>query len=161
MKKEFSFISVTLWILAATIFNILLSYFVQQILHIPLVFMDTVGTIAITFAFGLVPGLITALISQVCCFVVYHYVSWIGFLYSLSVWGAVLVVFIFNRKLLTVKSSISKIVILALISLLMCIVVSVIGGLVNSISTIYNNIHNITGDTAPQLEAIKADFIDD
>lgn len=159
MKKETSYLSCLMWIIVAVLFNVALSFLVQKVLEIPLVYMDTVGTIAISFAFGCIPGLITAIISQLFYFVVFHYVSWIGFLYSLSVWGAVFVVAAFLKKLINVKAVLSKIVILALISIVMCFVVSIIGGLVNTFSTMYNNLHNIPSDISVQIESIKGDFI--
>jgi hypothetical protein len=55
---------ITLVCLAAAVGNSLLSILVMNVLDIPL-FMDTMFNIAITFEWGLVPGLVTAVLSNI------------------------------------------------------------------------------------------------
>ncbi len=121
--------------------------------------MDTPGTIAVTFAFGGIPGVICAVLSQLFLGIINHYFSWIAYFYSLAVWGAVGIVSLFRSKLETSRSPLSKLIILALISLLMVIVVTVISGMVNTINTIYSTKHNLNPDASPQTQALQADMI--
>lgn len=152
-------LTITIAILAAMLFNGFLNWLVDPVLHIPLLFMDTVGTIAIAFAFGLVPGLTCALISQIFLGLINHYFSPIAYFYMLAVWGAVIIVCPFRIKLQNAKSIYSTIVILALISLVMTFVVSIIGGVVNTVNTIYSINHNLNPDASVQTRQLQADMI--
>ena len=51
----------------ALLFNLATSYFLDDVLHVPL-FMDTIGTVAVVFYAGLVPGLFVAALYNVLRF---------------------------------------------------------------------------------------------
>lgn len=126
----------SIFILCAALFDGLFSTFTASVLQIPL-FLDTIGILTITFSFGGIPGIITALLSQFFCELFGNYLNFRIFMYVLCSFSAVGVICIFKNSLQQAKSKLSVIIILILISLLMCVVVSITGGLVDLIDNFF------------------------
>jgi len=139
--------------------NCFLNWLFTIILKVPLLFMDTVGTITMTFIFGGIPGIICAVLSQICLGILNHYFSWIAYFYMLAVFGAVGTICILRPYLLKAKDSFSTIVILILISISMAFAVSLIGGIVNTINSVYSMNHNLNPDASIQTKQLQSDLI--
>lgn len=156
-KNKYFYISIA--ILVGVAINCLLNTLVEQVFKIPLIFGDTVGTIAVAFSCGGIPGLICAVLSQIALGITNSYFSPIAYFYVLAVWGAVGVVWGFKKPLEKSKTVYSKIVILVLISILMAFVVSILGGIINTINTIYSVHHNLSPDASVQTQSMQADMV--
>jgi len=131
-KQHISPVRLILWVTAAAICNILLNTLFERILHFPL-FMDTVFTVAITFAFGTVPGLITACFTTAVLSVLRCYEP-ISYLYVLCSFSEVFLTAWFCRYCRNFKKDRTIILInLFLLSVLMAFIVSIIGGVINTI----------------------------
>lgn len=128
LKKNLK--SLFICVVCASLFDGLFSTFVSSVLKIPL-FLDTIGILTVTFTFGAVPGLITAVLSQFFCELIGNYLNFSIFLYVFCSFAAVGVVCLFNNSLQKAKSKLSILIILILISLMMCVAVSVCGGLID------------------------------
>jgi len=141
MKKEFVFLKVTIGILVGIILNIIPMYLIQYKMGLPL-FMDTLGSISVAFIFGGIPAIICATVSQVIMFYVEHYANVIILLYVVTVYSAIGIVCLFRKNLYETESKLSIVFILFLISILMALIVSITGGIVNAVC-IY--VQSITG----------------
>jgi len=111
--------------------NVLIKSVTQMIPNMPL-FMDTIFTVAATFCGGLVPGLIVGLLTNVVSSgLASIFTPGIGirYLYSLCNMATALVVFLFCKK---AKMSEMKPLDLALLSILVCLTNSVVGGLIST-----------------------------
>jgi len=65
-------LKIAVFCISAVFMNILLNIFVMNFLRFPL-FLDTVFNAAITFAFGLIPGIIVAVLSLLLPFIYFEY----------------------------------------------------------------------------------------
>ena len=133
MKNKY-ILKVAIGIIAGIVLNIGLMYLVAYELKLPF-FMDTLGSITVTFIFGGVPGIICATISQLIMFFVEHYNSPVILLYVLTVYAAIGIVCIFRKSLNQRESVLSTVFILFFISILMVLAISIIGGIVNAVYT--------------------------
>jgi len=140
--------------LVSSLLNTLLSHFITGVCGLPL-YLDTLFTVAVYFSVGLFPALITAILLPV--FTAFEY-TWIFNLEIETVWGAypfvlciifeVLLVFYFRKKLkpldaafrknLSLFAFINLAPLLMLIVVLDCIVVSVTGGIIDYILTLFS-----------------------
>ena len=121
-----------LWILAAAAANYLLNLLFEEVLHFPL-FLDTVFTVAVTFAFGGIPGLLTAALTTVLTGII-RYKFWGTYLYMLCSFSVVGVTVLFMRKsLLRTPESLIRFASLFLLSVVMCFVASLTGAVTNMI----------------------------
>jgi energy-coupling factor transport system substrate-specific component len=126
-----------LWILAATAANYLLNQLFEEVLRFPL-FLDTVFTIAVTFAFGGIPGLVTAALTTVLTDII-RYKFWGTYLYMFCSFSAVGVTVLFMRKsLLRMPEFLIRFASLFLLSIVMCFVVSLTGALINMVINALN-----------------------
>lgn len=158
MKNKTAFIKITVGIIIGILLNIIPMYIVQYVFEWPF-FMDTIGSIAVTFAFGGIPGLVCAILTEILLFYVEHYISWIVCMYGLTVWASVGIVALFNKSLQESESAISVLLTLFIVSILMAVAVSVIGGIVNSIDNYYQNFKGLTGDSTNAVSFFKNDLL--
>lgn len=157
MKNNISFLKVGVGVFAGVLLNIGLMYLVQYVLKWPL-FMDTLGSISVAFVFGGVPAIICAILSEIAMFVIEHYYSAIVMFYGFSVFAAILVVCIFRKSLKASKSITSTVIILFIISILMIIAVSVVGGIVNTIDVYYQSIKGLDSARNNATSFFQADL---
>ena len=123
------------------ILNVGPMYLFQYVMHLPF-FMDTLGSITVAFIFGGWPAIICATISQLIMFFVEQYNSVIILLYVVTVYAAIGIVCMFRKFLKMSDSVFTTAFILFFISILMILVISITGGIVNAIC-IY--VQKITG----------------
>ena len=141
---------VTVLCLVSALMNSALSYIINDVGG-ALLFLDTVFTAAMCFGFGLVPGLITALLLPV--FTVFKYIlmglelanTWWTFFFLPCVILEVLLIFSFRDKIRPLDAAFRKtpsfvnfiglVPILLLLVVLDCFVVSVSGGIIDFILT--------------------------
>lgn len=140
MEKRISLWKIAIFILLAGLFDGLFAYVVVEMFHIPL-FLDTIGLLTITFTFGGIPGLLTALASQ-------FFLEWIGgylniwiYIYVFCSFAAVGVVCIFKNSIEKARSKLTVVIILFICSLVMCFAVSLTGGIINVIGDIFEDTH--------------------
>jgi hypothetical protein len=123
--------------------NFLFSYFVEEILRLSL-FFDTVFTCAVAFAAGTLPGIFTAILTSVLNGA-FRYPGWWNHLFTLCTFAEVLLIGGF-RFLLSRRENpgpadeqpafISTASALLLLYISMCMVVSLLGGLIDFAITI-------------------------
>ena len=125
-------------------------------------YLDTVFTVAAAFYGGLLPGLICAVFTTVVNSIIYYFTTgevyyWAWYLYIICAVSAVVLVWLFLKSFFRDgKSSRSPgasslwlvLIMLVTLSLAMCIVVSVTGGLVASCITLIGNVNSV--DTPPE-----------
>ncbi len=130
--KNKSVIKIIIGIAAGIALNIILMILNSLYFRLPF-FMDTLGSITVSFIFGAVPGIICATISQLIMYFVEHYSSAIILLYVLTVYAAIGIVCSFRKSLNESDSVLSTAFILFIISILTVLSVSIIGGVVNAV----------------------------
>ena len=85
----------------AEILNLISAFFFTHFLHIPL-FLDTIFTVAVTFYFGLIPGLLVSLgynfLSPFCSWALLGFLDPSKFLFSLCGIAIVIVTWLFSRQ---------------------------------------------------------------
>lgn len=136
MEKRVSIFKLSIFIIFAGLFDGFFTYFIAEILKIPL-FLDTIGILTITFLFGGIPGLITALFSQFFSELIGGYLDiWI-YIYVLCSFSAVGIVCIFKKSINQAHSKLSIVIILFISSILMCFAISIIGGIINMFSDFF------------------------
>jgi len=158
MKNKPSLVKIAIGIFVGILLNVIPMYLVQYVFKLPF-FMDTIGSIAVTFAFGGIPGLICAIITEFLLFYVEQYISWVICLYGLTVWASVGIVALFNKSLRESESTASVLIMLFIISILMAVVVSVVGGIVNSVDSYYQNYKGLMGDSTKAVSYFKNDLL--
>lgn len=144
MKKEYALWKYIVGILLGIGLNIGPMYLVQYVLNWPF-FMDTIGSITVAFYLGGIPGILCAVLTEFLLFYIEHYISWIVCLYGLTVWASVGIVVLINKSIKKSESKLSIIIYLFIISILMALAVSIIGGIVNTIDNLYQNYKGLTG----------------
>jgi len=140
--------------LVSGLLNTLLSHFITGVCGLPL-YLDTLFTAAVYFSAGLFPALITAILLPI--FTAFECILFMN-LNIKTVWGAypfvlcvifeVLLIFFFRNKLRSLDAAFRKnptlyafinlVPLLMLIVVLDCIVVSVTGGIIDYILTLYS-----------------------
>ena len=143
-NKSFSFnhfLKILIGILAGIALNIGPMYLFQLVLNLPF-FMDTLGSITVAFIFGGLPGIICATISQIIMFFIEQSNSTVILLYVLTVYAAIGIICIFRKSLNESDSVFFTAFMLFLISILMILVISITGGIINAICTYVQEITN-------------------
>ncbi|MBO4728502.1 MAG: hypothetical protein J5631_08800 [Spirochaetaceae bacterium] len=108
------------------------------ILHVPL-FLDTIGTVTVTFLFGWIPGLICALATTTIESIICDYFLQLPMLYVICSFSAVLICQIFKNFIFNTDIIIVRISYLFILSIAMCIIISVLGGIIDTICVTYSN----------------------
>ncbi|MCR4735779.1 MAG: hypothetical protein K5829_12330 [Treponema sp.] len=132
MMNKLYILKISIAIFLGVLLNVGLMYLAQYVLNLP-VFMDTLGSITVAFVFGPIAAIICATISQIVMYFVEGYSSLIIVLYVITVYGAICIISPFRKTLNQTDSILSRILILFIISILMILIVSVLGGIVNVI----------------------------
>jgi hypothetical protein len=126
--------------LLAAAANFLLNGLVTGILKVPL-FLDTLFTVAVTFAAGLLPGIVTAILSTII--VGLRYETTFTYFFVLCSIAEVFLVWAFCRRTATHRSNdvpvsrvptytaINTAASLLLLALVDCVLISIIGGLID------------------------------
>lgn len=143
-NKSFSFnhfLKIFIGILAGIALNIGPMYLFQLVLNLPF-FMDTLGSITVAFIFGGLPGIICATISQIIMFFIEQSNSTVILLYVLTVYAAIGIICIFRKSLNESDSVFFTAFMLFLISILMILVISITGGIINAICIYVQEITN-------------------
>lgn len=143
-NKSFSFnhfLKILIGILAGIALNIGPMYLFQLVLNLPF-FMDTLGSITVAFIFGGLPGIICATISQIIMFFIEQSNSTVILLYVLTVYAAIGIICIFRKSLNESDSVFFTAFMLFLISILMILVISITGGIINAICIYVQEITN-------------------
>lgn len=143
-NKFFSFnhfLKILIGILAGIALNIGPMYLFQLVLNLPF-FMDTLGSITVAFIFGGLPGIICATISQIIMFFIEQSNSTVILLYVLTVYAAIGIICIFRKSLNESDSVFFTAFMLFLISILMILVISITGGIINAICIYVQEITN-------------------
>lgn len=143
-NKSFSFnhfLKILIGILAGIALNIGPMYLFQWVLNLPF-FMDTLGSITVAFIFGGLPGIICTTISQIIMFFIEQSNSTVILLYVLTVYAAIGIICIFRKSLNESDSVFFTAFMLFLISILMILVISITGGIINAICIYVQEITN-------------------
>lgn len=143
-NKSYSFnhfLKILIGILAGIALNIGPMYLFQLVLKLPF-FMDTLGSITVAFVFGGLPGIICATISQIIMFFIEQSNSTVILLYVLTVYAAIGIICIFRKSLNESDSVFFTAFMLFLISILMILVISITGGIINAICIYVQEITN-------------------
>ena len=131
-------------------------------------YMDTVFTVSAAFLGGLIPGLICAVLTTIIQGIVYYFTTgepyfWAWYFYMLCSIIAVFLVCLFARffpeecKSLRITEKTSNqpktrqgplLILLATLSLAMCIVISIAGGIISTVITLFSDV--IPHDTPPE-----------
>ncbi|WP_010263679.1 hypothetical protein [Treponema primitia] len=124
--------------------NFLLNTLVETVLHLPL-FLDTLFTVALTFAAGPLPGIATAILTSLAKWLRYErmYEKVWTYLFVLCSIAEVIIVWLFNRRYLKTHTDmdipgekypygiITKAVFLLKLFLVACVAISVSGGIID------------------------------
>jgi hypothetical protein len=142
MKKRAAYIKLSFLCLFSVIANILLSHLVEGVLKLPL-FMDTLFTVAMSFAAGPLWGSLTAVLTTALIGIIFSYQHWGIYLYALcSVTAAILTwLFCGNPGPLSAGTgetfgrgdpffTVPVVTRLFVLSIVMCLAISVLGGLI-------------------------------
>jgi hypothetical protein len=129
---------------AAVAANFLLNFLIENILSLPL-FLDTLFTITVTFLAGTPAGIITAVLTSLTIGLIHRYAFWEFYPYVFCTITEVILVRVFQRGFKTILAlplaewlsfrGIRLLSALLLLSLVMCVVVSISGGLIAFIVT--------------------------
>ena len=125
-------------------------------------YLDTIFTVAATFYGGLIPGLICAVFTTIVNSIIYYLTTgevyyWAWYLYIICAISAVILVWLFLKSFYgNDKNSQPQrpgmplliLIMLVTLSIAMCIVISVMGGLVASCITLIGNVTSV--DTPPE-----------
>jgi hypothetical protein len=131
-------LKVTLLCLLSAAANVVLSILAEKVLQLPL-FLDTLFTVAITFAAGLIPGIVVAVLSIAITSSLYYETPAIYFFVLCSIAEAVMVLLCRRRLGNKREPLISTLSSLLLLYLAACVVISILGGIVDYvIFTVYS-----------------------
>ena len=119
----------------ATILCVILNFFFNflaiSVFHVPL-FLDTIGTVTVTLAFGWIPGLVCAFLTTTLDGIIGGYYFGLPFLYVICAFAAVFITFFFKKYIFNSSSRHIRFCYLFILSVAMCIVISVLGGLIDT-----------------------------
>ncbi len=129
-------------IIISTILSIVINFGFNHlaifILHVPL-FLDTVGTVTLTFFCGWIPGLVCAFATILLDSIIGGYFLQLPTLYVICSFFAVFISYKFKRNIFNTNMIIVRICYLFILAMLMCVVISILGGIIDSICITYSN----------------------
>mgnify|MGYP003408947350 FL=1 len=120
------------------VINIGVNHLVIFILHVPL-FLDTVGTVTLTFFCGWIPGLVCAFATTLLDSIIGGYFLQLPTLYVICSFSAVFISYKFKRNIFNTNMIIVRICYLFILAMIMCVVISILGGIIDSICITYSN----------------------
>lgn len=135
---------IRLWliIIISTILGIVINFGFNHlaifILHVPL-FLDTVGTVTLTFFCGWIPGLVCAFATTLLDSITGGYFLQLPTLYVICSFFAVFISYKFKRNIFNTDMIIVRICYLFILAMIMCVVISILGGIIDSICITYSN----------------------
>ena len=143
---KLSVFKLSVFCVLAAVMNILLSTFVMNFLKFPL-FLDTVFTAAVAFAFGLVPGIIVAVLTWLIPCIYYQAIN---FFVLCSITEVILICalkpaapdipkFTPKEKIIALYTGIAAK--LMLLYILCAVAISVLGGVINYVSQLFQEIN--------------------
>ena len=148
-----------LFVLIATLLCIVINFGFNHlstfILHIPL-FLDTIGTVTLTFLYGIVPGLICALATTITDSLIGGYFMQLPTLYVICSFSAVFICHAFKARIFDSDLLIVRLSYLFILSMAMCIVISILGGIIDSICMTYSDYKS---NTPVASDFFKPNFI--
>ncbi len=130
-------------ILFCVFLNISFNHLVSYALKIPL-FLDTIGTVYITFAVGWIPGIICAVLTTLADSLIGGYFLQLPCLYVLCSLSAVGVTLFFKNYVFNTNSPGIRIAYLFIMSIIMCLVISIMGGLIDSFCITFSSYTSTT-----------------
>lgn len=129
-------------IIISTILSIVINFGFNHlaifILHVPL-FLDTVGTVTLTFFCGWIPGLVCAFATALLDSIIGGYFLQLPTLYVICSFFAVFISYKFKRNIFNTNMIIVRICYLFILAMIMCVVISILGGIIDSICITYSN----------------------
>ena len=129
-------------IIISTILSIVINFGFNHlaifILHVPL-FLDTVGTVTLTFFCGWIPGLVCAFATILLDSIIGGYFLQLPTLYVICSFFAVFISYKFKRNIFNTNMIIVRICYLFILAMIMCVVISILGGIIDSICITYSN----------------------
>ena len=120
------------------VINIGFNHLAIFILHVPL-FLDTVGTVTLTFFFCFLPGLVCAFATTLLDSIIGGYFLQLPTLYVICSFSAVFISYKFKRNIFNTNMIIVRICYLFILAMIMCVVISILGGIIDSICITYSN----------------------
>lgn len=120
------------------VINIGFNHLAIFILHVPL-FLDTVGTVTLTFFCGWIPGLVCAFATTLLDSIIGGYFLQLPTLYVICSFFAVFISYKFKRNIFNTNMIIVRICYLFILAMIMCVVISILGGIIDSICITYSN----------------------
>ena len=120
------------------VINIGFNHLAIFILHVPL-FLDTVGTVTLTFFCGWIPGLVCAFATTLLDSIIGGYFLQLPTLYVICSFSAVFISYKFKRNIFNTNMIIVRICYLFILAMIMCVVISILGGIIDSICITYSN----------------------
>ena len=145
-------------VLIATIICIAINFLfiiLLYLLHIPL-WLDTVGTVAVTFLFGWIPGLVCAFSTTLLDSIIGNYFLQLPMLYVLCSFSAVLISYLFRKLIFNTDLTIARISYLLILAILMCTIISILGGLIDSFCIAFSSYKS---DSPVAADYFKPNFI--
>lgn len=132
MQKKLNQRIVVLCLILLSIFlNIAFNFLVSSVLMIPL-FLDTIGTVFITFAVGWIPGTICAVLTTLLDSLIGGYFLQLPTLYVFCSIMAVGITQFFKFYIFNTNSVGIRIAYLFIMSIIMCLLISIMGGIIDS-----------------------------
>ena len=129
-------------IIISTILSIVINFGFNHlaifILHVPL-FLDTVGTVTLTFFCGWIPRLVCAFATILLDSIIGGYFLQLPTLYVICSFFAVFISYKFKRNIFNTNMIIVRICYLFILAMIMCVVISILGGIIDSICITYSN----------------------
>ena len=130
------------FIIIATLVGIIINFGFNHIaiyiLHVPL-FLDTIGTVTITFLCGWVPGLVCALATTIIDSIISGYFLQLPILYVICSFFAVFISYKFKRYIFNTDMIIVRICYLFILAIVMCVVISILGGIIDSLCITFSD----------------------
>lgn len=120
------------------VINIGFNHLTIFILHVPL-FLDTVGTVTLTFFCGWIPGLVCAFATTLLDSIIGGYFLQLPTLYVICSFFAVFISYKFKRNIFNTNMIIVRICYLFILAMIMCVVISILGGIIDSFCITYSN----------------------
>ena len=136
--KECRWFSVLLATLFCIVINFGFNHLSTFILHVPL-FLDTIGTVALTFICGWLPGLFCALATTVIDSLLGGYFLGLPTLYVICSFSAVFICHAFKERIFSSDLLIVRLCYLFILSMAMCVVISILGGVIDTICMTYSD----------------------
>lgn len=154
-EKTYRWTFIIIATIAGIFINFGFNHLAIYILHVPL-FLDTIGTVTLTFLCGWIPGLVCALATTLIDSILSGFFLQLPTLYVICAFFAVFISYKFKRYISNTDMVIVRICYLFILAMIMCVAISVLGGIIDTICTTYSDFQS----TYPVAsDFFKANFI--